>query len=135
MTAHPKPQPRERRRLAPGRTLAAPTVPMRAISPKRAALYVDARPIRAAVRQGNCAVREVGGFTVPPCMGAMTTHEVWPRGRGGPIDDPRNIVGVCQFHNEWLSQTVEGQAFGEVNGLLVRAKDGAAWLAAGGVLQ
>lgn len=69
-----------------------------------------------------------------PCFGPIHVDEVWPRGQGGPIDDPRNFATACNRHNEWKQQGKGGRAWAIAHGLLVRKGDGARWLAAGGRL-
>lgn len=135
MPADPKPAARAKKRLAFGSTLAAPTKPIAAMSDKRAAEYEVRNLFAPQMREQDCIVKVRGGFTVPECSGIATVHEPWTRARGGPIDDPRNAVPCCAFHNTWLSQTVAGQRWGEANGMLISAVDGAAWLKAGGVNQ
>jgi len=122
------------KRLAFGRTLAAPTEPMAKQSPKRAAEVRQESPVRRAWLRAHprCEVKSLGGFTVPPCSMDVHVHEPWTRGRGGPTDDPRNFATACDWHNTWISQDPTGQAFGYANALLFHAEDGAAWLEAGG---
>ena len=67
-----------------------------------------------------------------PHYGETHIHEAWTRARGGPTDDPRNFVTACNFHNDWLSQSAGGIAFGKKRGWLVSAAQGPAWLADGG---
>lgn len=63
---------------------------------------------------------------------ASHPHEPWSRGRGGPIDDPRNLVGLCAECHEWVHRNpLEAKR----RGLLVSAHEGAAWLERGGVNQ
>ena len=64
------------------------------------------------------------------CFGALTVHEPWTRGRGGPLGDPRNMATACQFHNDEMTQGQ--QAWAEANGYLISAAEGPAWLEAGG---
>ena len=81
----------------------------------------------------ECIAKVIGGFAVPDCSGGPTVHEPWTRGRGGPIDDPANMVPMCAHHNTWVSQDVEGQRWAEANDLLIHAWEGPTWLEAGGV--
>ncbi len=39
-----------------------------------------------------------------PCYGAVHGHEILPRGRGGSITDPANVVPLCNRHNDWCSE-------------------------------
>ena len=36
-----------------------------------------------------------------PCYGPLNGHEIITRAQGGSITDPRNIVLLCDHHNEW----------------------------------
>lgn len=107
---------------------------MRKMSPQRAAEMRAESPARQAwLRfERRCQVRVLGGFVAPPCSIDLHVHEPWARGRGGPTDDPRNMATSCDWHNEWISQDPDGQAFGYANNLLVHDYEGAAWLAKGG---
>lgn len=91
------------------------------------------RPIARPMYEQECTVKVLGGSNVPQCSGIPTVHEPWTRARGGPIDDPRNMVPCCARHNTWLSQDVDGQKWGEANDLLIHEWEGPTWLAAGGV--
>ena len=48
----------------------------------------------------KCKVREL----VPevPCFDRLTGHELLPRGRGGSITNPANIVISCIGHQNWI---------------------------------
>jgi len=81
----------------------------------------------------ECIAKVLGAHTIPPCSGDHTVHEPWTRGRGGPIDNPLNMVPMCAFHNTWVSQDVEGQRWAEANDLLIHAWESEAWMSAGGV--
>lgn len=105
------------------------------VSDRRVASNARRRPLAAVVLENECLVKLIGAFAVPPCFGGPSVHEPWTQGRGGPRDDARNMVSACIGHNEWLSQTVEGQRWGGANGLLISAAAGPAWLEAGGVLN
>ena len=56
-------------------------------------------------------------------------HEPWTRARGGPIDDPRNMMSVCRTCHDYIHLHNEES---ERNGWLVPAWRGPAWLEAGG---
>ena len=81
----------------------------------------------------ECIAKVRGAHVIPACSGIATVHEPWTRGRGGPKDDPLNMVPMCAFHNTWVSQDAEGQRWAEANDLLFHAWDGPVWLEAGGV--
>jgi len=81
----------------------------------------------------ECIAKVRGAHIIPPCSDGPTVHEPWTRGRGGPKDDPANMVPMCAFHNTWVSQDAEGQRWAEANDLLIHAWEGPRWLAAGGV--
>lgn len=66
------------------------------------------------------------------CSGPLTCHEPWPRGRGGPIDDPRNMLTVCNEHNRLISQDATMMRWAYEHGALVHAWEGLEWLEAGG---
>lgn len=91
------------------------------------------RPLTRPMYEQECIAKVLGAHTIPPCSGGPTVHEPWTRGRGGPIDDERNMVPMCAFHNTWVSQDAEGQRWAEANDLLIHAWEGEAWLSAGGV--
>lgn len=98
---------------------------------RRAREQAAARPARQAqlAEYPYCEPRAAGmvGFCWPP---PLTVHEVWPRGRGGPLGDRRNMVTACKVHNDALSQ--EEQEWAYAHGFLIHAWEGPAWLAAGG---
>lgn len=56
-------------------------------------------------------------------------HEPWTKARGGPIDDPRNMMSVCRTCHDYIHQHNEES---ERNGWLIPAALGRAWLDAGG---
>lgn len=56
---------------------------------------------------------ELGPIIGTPCFGPIHGHEVLPRGRGGSITDPENIMLACDGHNGWASEhTDEAEALG-----------------------
>jgi hypothetical protein len=59
-------------------------------------------------------------------------HEPWSRGRGGPIDDRRNLLLLCPPCHAMVHENPKWSA---ENGLLVSAADGPDWLARGGCLH
>lgn len=67
-----------------------------------------------------------------PCYGGLHVHEPWTRGRGGPIDDVRNMASACDRHNTDVSQDEDAAAFGYAHNLLVRRRHGETWLEGGG---
>lgn len=69
------------------------------------------------------------------CFGGLTVHEPWTRGRGGPIDDPRNMVTLCAEVNRLVSQDADWMRWATLRGLLIHASQGPAWLEAGGVVR
>jgi len=99
------------------------------VSSARKRLIIRARPIREAWLRFRPAC-EMSGHS--RCFGARHVHEVWPRGRGGPLDDPRNFATLCDHHNTAASQEPRTMAHALSVGLLVTAAAGPAWLAAGG---
>lgn len=105
---------------------------MRAQSPRTKQARAEAKPIRDLYLEAFpfCEFERAGA--PGRCLGGLHVHEAWTRGRGGPIDDPRNFASACDMHNTWVSQTVEGQRFGYRHALLVRRRDGASWLEGGG---
>ncbi len=78
----------------------------------------------------SCAFASRGG-----CWGPLTCDEPWPRGRGGPTNDPRNRIALCIEHNRLKSQDAETMRWAKANGYLISAAKGPAFLAAGGVQQ
>lgn len=121
------------RRFGWNSTMAAPDAPMSKTSAKRAGEIAEESPVRRAWVRAHprCETKAIGGFAVSPCMGDLHVHEIWPRGQGGPTDDPRNFSTQCDYHNGALQQS-DLRDFGLANGLLVRAAEGPRWLAAGG---
>lgn len=69
------------------------------------------------------------------CFGGLTVHEPWTRARGGPIDDPRNMVTVCAEANRLISQDADWIRWATDVGVLIHASQGSAWLEAGGVVR
>ncbi len=61
--------------------------------------FGDRRDWRCQIIDAHPTVRTLLG----PCYGSVNGHEVLPRGRGGSITDPSNIVLLCDRHNEWCS--------------------------------
>ena len=121
MPSDPKPPKRAPKRLAPGRTLAAPTEPMRAMSEKRAEFYRDVyRPMRAeAVGDGH----EPCQIVSPACTGYVEhLHEVFSRGRAGGLEAAVRdgaVVPCCDRCNGYVS---ENPLWAAENGWLVSAK-------------
>lgn len=119
---NPKPAPRKRGRLAPGRTLEAPTKPMRPMSAKRAALYQNVyAPLRdEAVGDGTepCQIQS------PACTGYVEhLHEVFSRGRAGGLEAALRdgaVVPCCDACNGYVS---ENPVWAREKGWLVSAKD------------
>ena len=60
---------------------------------------------------------------------ADDVHEPWTRARGGPIDDPRNMMSVSRQCHDWIHAHNDESEF---RCWLVSAVDGPEWLAAGG---
>lgn len=58
----------------------------------------------------------------------LSVHEVWPRGRGGPTGDPRNLRVLCFELNRLISQDADVMKWAHENGWLVRASNGQSWL-------
>jgi hypothetical protein len=59
---------------------------------------------------------------LPGCTGlADTLHEVLPRGRGGSITDPANVLPACAHCNDAASNEHIGEA--QVRGLLKHSWD------------
>lgn len=105
---------------------------MRPASAKTARRRADAREVRSLYLAARpyCEIARAGIGT--PCFGAIHPHEVWTRGRGGPLDDVRNLASACDRHNTDVSQDADAMAFAYAHDLLVHRRDGAAWLGRGG---
>lgn len=88
--------------------------PLRSVSRKRAAVNRERANVVRAIRRENCEARHAP----EPCFGHLTIHEVLPRARGGSITDPSNLRTICARHNDWLSNSVEGQRWGYEHGML-----------------
>lgn len=134
--AAPKPEPRPRKRLAPGRTLAAPTEKMRPFSAKRAVenqVRADLRP-HWFRREGVCEAQKYDRRGPgSDCLGGLTIHEAYTRARsGGIIDDPRSWFTLCAEHNRLVSQDAAWMVWAEEVGLLFHDLAGREWLEAGG---
>lgn len=105
MPAYPKPPKRDRKRLAAGRTLAAPTKPMAAFSAKRRALYDESYlPQRAKFLEAHpdCEMR----ILVPRiCTGKATTvQHMYQRSLVPGADnllDESNWLAACFECNDW----------------------------------
>lgn len=105
MPSAPKPEPRVRKRLAVGRTLAAPTKPMAAFSRKRRALYDDAYlPARARFLEAHpdCEMR----ITTPRiCTGKATEvqHMLQRSLTPGAANllDESHWLAACHECNSW----------------------------------
>lgn len=104
---------------------------MKPVSARQAAKNAARKPVREAQlhRYPYCEGRAYRHV----CFGGLTVHEPWTRGRGGPIDDQRNMRTVCAEFNRRISQDAIVMRWAHENGFLVRASEGPAWLAAGGV--
>jgi hypothetical protein len=63
---------------------------------------------------------------------AVHVHEPWTRGRGGPMDDARNFMGLCQKDHDFIHANPE---WAERHGFLIPAHEGKKWLERGGVNQ
>lgn len=117
--SHPKPEPR-------------PKPPRRRVNPvseqRKAenALRSELRP-HWLRRHGVCAASGQH-----KCFGGLTIHEPWTRGRGGPVDDPRNWATLCAEANRGVSQSTGWMAWAQREGLLFHARAGREWLEAGG---
>jgi hypothetical protein len=60
-------------------------------------------------RERSAMIRELwpdGAICIVPWCSTVAEdpHEPWTRARGGPIDDPDNVVPTCRRHNEKLTE-------------------------------
>lgn len=101
----PKPESRARKRLAPGRTLAAPTKPIAAFSAKRRAVYDEAYlPARARFLEAHpdCEMRIL---TPRICTGVATTIQHMYQRSLVPGDanllDEAHWLAACAECNTW----------------------------------
>lgn len=97
---------------------------IRPLSDKRAKVNARRREIVARLRKQH-----------PWCQHCLTDasahpHEPWSRGRGGPIDDARNIIMLCVRCHDDVHENPE---WAEKMGLLIPAHEGPKWLERGGV--
>lgn len=107
-----KPAPRARKRLAPGRTLAAPTRPMAAFSDKRLAyLASDVHEESYGVAEAYC----VGHALDAPgrCFGPLTPHHTLKRSVGGLEYAEQNapVVTLCSSLNDDIESKPETRAW------------------------
>ena len=96
--------------------------PMRRISSRQRAKVRRRVPVRDAYKSAHPRCERCGDRM-------RDVHEPWTRARGGPIDDPRNMMSVCRTCHDYIHQHNEES---ERNGWLVPAALGQAWLDAGG---
>lgn len=117
---YPKPQRREKRRLAHGSTLSAPEKPMRAFSEKRSKFYREVyEPMRdEAVGDGHepCQIQS------PVCTGYVEhLHEPLTRGKAGGLEaalrDGPPPIPCCDPCNGYVS---ENQVWARERGFIVR---------------
>lgn len=93
--------------------------PIKQRSDKRVAEDRERERAKVVVRHralGGCEVAGVmGRLGLGRCMGPFDFHEVLTRARGGSITDPDNILMVCRFHHDWITDhPVEAAAHGLV---------------------
>jgi len=108
----------QKRELAKASTLRARSRKQASKDRKRAPhkkVYLLQHPMCEARIEGVCTGR------------SQHVHEPWLRSAGGPTDEPLNYKALCFRCHAW-AHTHPEQARGL--GLLVRAADGARWLAA-----
>ena len=117
---YPKPKPRERRRLAHGSTLAAPSKPIAPMSEKRRKFYKDVyAPMRdEAVGDG----REPCQIQSPVCTGFVEhLHEPLTRGKAGGLEaalrEGPPPIPACDACNSYVS---ENQVWARERGFIVR---------------
>ena len=83
--------------------------PLNAVSNKRKAENIERRKVMGLAfgdrRDWRCLALEHPAMmaVMGGCYGPVNGHEILPRGRGGSIVDPFNIVLLCNRHNEWAS--------------------------------
>lgn len=76
---------------------------MRSVSKKRARALRRRRIMLERVGfDRRCEARQ----SVPrvECWGQTDPHEPRTRARGGPIDDPNNLMWLCSAHHQWTHQ-------------------------------
>lgn len=73
---------------------------MRQVSLKHAKALRMAAPIRREYLQSHPACEA----QLPVCWGrSFDVHEKLTRARGGPIDDPENLMAVCRPCHDWIT--------------------------------
>jgi len=101
---------------------------MKPMSRKMRVQIQEEKSVRAAFRSAHpwCMLQEAGYDH--DCYGPWSCHEPWTRARGGPTNDPRNMVVCCSEGNRLVSQDPDAMKWAKANGWLVSAWEGAAWL-------
>lgn len=95
---------------------------------KRAQKIKDERAVRVDYlsRHPFCEGHRDGAPGV--CFGELHIHEPWPRARGGPTNDNRNMRAVDDHLNTQISQDADTMEWAYANNYLVRTADGPQWL-------
>lgn len=73
---------------------------MRRVSQKRAKKLAEAKPFRDQYMADHpwCEIKLDG------CYGrSVDPHEILSRARGGPLDDPDNLLALCRFCHDWVT--------------------------------
>lgn len=116
MPAAPKPEPRPKKRLAFGRTLAAPTKPIAHMSPKRRAYLASPQHDRAySEREAYCVGHALGA--PGRCIGILTPHHTLKRSQAGGIEAAEQypVVTVCAWLNGAFESDPEARKWGETH--------------------